>query len=193
MQELIKASGGQELPKTLQSIQPGALIIPEEPIEIRANCKGGDLRFKIGSGDNDQGAVIEMQVLNYKVWQQIQIAKERPKLSDYVQFVGIANLKGKRIFSTVTMSGVSVNEAQSAIPMLMLQATEGGLASLIVKMTISKSVSNGNEYGIVKFSSRLATKQEFQDVIDLIEQVPSAWDAFRELPDYSKKEGGQDA
>ena len=62
MKELIKASGGQELPRTLQTIKEGSLIVGSEPIDIRANCKDGDLRFKIGAGDNDQGLSLEFQI-----------------------------------------------------------------------------------------------------------------------------------
>lgn len=189
MKELAKITKALDgvLPQTMVSVDEGQLLIPSEPLEIRANLKGGDLRFKIGDSNNSLGDSIEVQIFNYKEWQQIQISKDRPKLSDYVQLVGIALVEGKRVFATVTIGGYSAAEAVKQIGIMQISSKIAGTAGMIAKITIEPRKTNGNEWGLTVFESRHADQGEIQDLITLLEQNQDAPNAFRELPDYSKK------
>lgn len=192
MKELQKTAKafGENLPESMMSIKEGELILPKKPIDIRANLKGGDLRFKIGSSSESIGMELEFQIFHKEVYEQIQISPKRAKLSDYIQFIGIATLYGKRMLATLTIGGTSVSDIEEKLNIKLVTETKYlGLAELIFTFFIDKrNNKEGDEYGFADIKNRPATKEELQDVFYIAENRPTAPNEMKPLPDYSKKE-----
>ena len=182
---VFKALGGV-LPQSMVSAPEGGLLIPTEPLDIRANLKGGDLRFKIGDSDNDKGTSLVFQILTSKKWENIQISPNRKKTGSYIQLIGIADIFNKRVFATLTIGGISVDKTEAALQLLQAESKFAGVAGMVATITLTpEKNSNGDEFGMTVYTYRHAIADEIKDVISLIEQNPDATAMFRELPDYS--------
>ena len=171
------------LPEIMLPQQTG-LLIPENPIDLRANGKA-DGHFSI-NGQTNEGTAVEFHLFNYRMIERIRPSAKYRESADFAQLVGLATIAGRKALTCLTMGSSSASSTKDMIPLLALKG--GGLPNiLLINMEKTKN-KHGDEFCVARFGIRPATADEIQAVKDCLEIAPDAFNRFRDLPNIDDNE-----
>lgn len=191
MANLIKSVTDKETGEVIsipEIMQPAdGLLIPVQPIDVRAMTKGHGGHFSIG-GNTNEGNVLEVQVFNYKKIEGIRPSEEYAEPTNFIQLVGLVKIGSRRALSTVTFSSSSVDRIIDAISVLALKG--GSIANILLISLLPTQNKKGQKFSVAECKMRPATKDEIADVKNCVEFQPSSLNAFRELPNIDNQSNG---
>lgn len=173
----------QVIPAALQPIPEGGLVIPDQPYDIRTNMQGAQPSIRLGAGITDTNALpkpLLIHVLGFRTVRQIRLSEQYENPCDVSQMVGVAWVKGRKVFACVTLSSSSSAAAERAMQHLEL---EGGKLRNIVSIGIKSEVAKkgGFKFGVAEFSFKPATEEDIKDLIVLFTVKPTAHEQFLPL------------
>lgn len=160
------------IPAALQPIPEGGLSIPALPYDIRTNMQGAQPSIRLGAGITDTNLIpapLLIHVCGFRTVRQIRLSEQYESPCDVSQILGLAWVKGRKVFACVTLSSSSSAAAERAMQYLEL---EGGKLQNIVAIGVKKETAKkgGFKFGVAEFSFKPATKEDVADLIYLFNQ-----------------------
>ena len=183
----IAAVTGGYVPAAMQSIESGVLV-PNQALDIRANLKGGAVKFTIG-GEGDEGRSIQFHIFDMRRIVGIRPSETYSVPSDFTQLIGLMTFGTKKVLANVTFGGTAAETVADIIPLLKLKSDKLGCLEFICEITLEETSNKKKQkFGVARISYRKATQDEIALAITAIETNADACFRFRDMPNIDEKE-----
>lgn len=182
---------GGYIPDAMQSVQSGVLV-PKQALDIRANLKGGAVKFTIG-GEGDEGRELEFHIFDFRRIIGIRPSETYSVPSNFTQLIGLAKFGTKKVLANVTFGGTAAETVADIIPLLQLKSDKLGCLEFIVSIKLEETSNKKKQkFGVARIEYRKATQEEIASAISALETDTAACLTFRDLPNIDEKEAANE-